>query len=656
MRLLLPVCSLTINPKMFRQKGVSLSKIKEKRVAFNLGSWGRGVSACPRFYRRSIPLNHLPSAQKAALRSSNPIQIVNTAAGLLRAVRAALAHPVCAIDTETTGLDPWQDRLRLVQLATPSVTFVIDADAVDNLQPLLPLLQNSSCIKVFQNAKFDLPFLAQRVAPQRPLGTVFKGLFDTMIAGLLLRESPDGYSLAALSHFYLDQTIDKTEQRSDWTGPLSESQIAYAAEDAAILLPLRRVLRQRLIDAGLVKVAKLEFDLIPIVADMEQAGFFLDLEAWERVWSELRAERDRLDEQVRRSLGAYMPATLFGSEIFNPDSPDQVLDALRGLGLNVTHTSENELKKYAEAHEPVADLLRYRAAAKAVTAFGDVFPRYVHKVTGRIHARYQQIGARTGRMSCRDPNVQQVPRRPRSVRACFRAPEGRRLIIADYSQIELRVAAALANDERMLEAYRTGQDLHRLTASLLTGTDPDAVTAEQRQAAKAVNFGLLFAMGARGLATYAATQYGVNLSLEQAEAFRARFFQAYSGIRRWHDEARRLLEQAKEPLTLRTVSGRLFRAELPCSLSTLLNTPVQGSAADIMKRAMVRVHHALASRCDARIVAVVHDELIVEAAASDAQKALEIVRTEMAKAGADYIKTVPFEADARIVQHWGEGD
>lgn len=600
-------------------------------------------------------MNHLPSTH-AALRPSNPIQLVDSAAGLLRAVRAALAHPVCAIDTETTGLDPWQNRLRLVQLATPTVTFVIDADAVGNLQPLLPLLQNPSCIKVFHNAKFDLPFLARRVAPQRPFGTIFKGLFDTMIAGILLRESPDGHSLAALSRHYLGQTIDKTEQRSDWTGPLSEGQIAYAAEDAAILLPLRRVLRQRLIDAGLVKVAKLEFDLVPVVADMEQTGFFLDLDAWERVWSELRAERDRLDQQVRQSLGAYMPATLFGSEVFNPDSPEQVLKALHGLGLDVTHTGEKELKPYAETHEPVADLLRYRAAAKAVAACGDVFPRYVHKITGRIHARYQQIGARTGRMSCRDPNVQQVPRRPSSIRACFRAPEGRKLIVADYSQIELRVAAALANDARMLEAYRTGQDLHRLTASLLTGTAPDAVTAEQRQAAKAVNFGLLFAMGARGLANYAATQYGVHLSLEQAEKFRTRFFQAYSGLRRWHDEARRLLDQAKEPLALRTVSGRLFRAELPCSLSTLLNTPVQGSAADIMKRAMVRVHLALASRCDARIVAVVHDELIVEAAASDAEEALEIVRSEMTKAGADFFTTVPFEAAARIVQHWGEGD
>lgn len=583
------------------------------------------------------------------------LRYITSAAALATALPEILRHPVCGVDTETTGLDPHTDRLRLLQLATPDAVYVIDADRVVDLRPLAPFFERPRPVKVFHNAKFDLPFLAERLAPGKPLGAVFRGLFDTMLAAMLLEESDEGYSLAALCKRFLGYDLDKTEQKSDWSGPLSAGQIEYAAKDAAILLPLRSELRQRLIDASLVRVAKLEFDLAPVVADMETAGFYLDLAAWEQVWNRYRAERERLAEKVRTTLGSHLPGGLFGPMFFNPDSPDQVLEALRNLGIDVPHTGESALKPLAERYPPVADLLEYRAVAKAVASCGDLFPRYVHPKTGRIHARYRQIGARSGRMSCREPNVQQVPRK-KEIRACFRAPAGRRLIVADYSQVELRVAAALSGDERMIAAYQEGRDLHRQTAALITGTPLDAVTPEQRQAAKAVNFGLLFGMGAAGLAAYARNEYGVELSLERAEEFRARFFEAYTGVRRWHERARRTIA-ARGPIAIRTASGRLFRPKLPASLSVLLNTPVQGSAADIMKQAMIYVHHALAERqCDARIVAVVHDELIVESSEGDAGEALAIIRREMERAGAEFFAGVPFVADAAVVQHWAEKD
>ena len=248
-------------------------------------------------------------------------------------------------------------------------------------------------------------------------------------------------------------------------------------------------------------------------------------------------------------------------------------------------------------------------------------------------------------MSCGSPNIQQIPR-DLHFRACFAAPPGRKLVIADYSQIELRVAAQISGDGRMISAYQNGEDLHALTASLISNVPADSVTKVQRQAAKAVNFGLIFGMGAAGLQKYARQPYGVEMSLEQATGFRDSFFSAYPGIAAWHQR----IKNAK-PTEERSLSGRKFTFNQDSGAAGLYNTPVQGTAADIAKAAL----GILAKRTKGtsiRIIVVVHDEILLEAPEGEAGSAATMLKESMESAGNSILSDVPCMAEAKIADTW----
>jgi DNA polymerase-1 len=563
-----------------------------------------------------------------------------------------------AIDTETTGLDPLKDRIRLVQIAAENYpVLVIDLFKVqkDALTPLRELLQGTP-IKVLQNAKFDLKFLHQSGLP------VGGKLFDTMLAAQLLDAGlrSHSYNLAELAKVYLGEDLPKEQQRSDWSNPhLSPEQMEYAARDAAILLRLRDVMKPRLKNARLVETAKLEFDCLEAIAQMELNGMLLDLSRWAVLRQELEQKRDQLADGLRQQLEpALLNAQLdfLGHEAsLNLDSQQQVLDALQQMGVPVENTSKLSLIPLAEEHPPVRALLDYRKAAKAVQAFASSLPKHVHPITGRIHPDYHQIGAATGRMSCRNPNLQQIPR-DKIFRSCFIPAPGYRLVVADYSQIELRVAAELSGDRRMIEAYQNDEDLHRLTAALIAEKSLDQVEKSERQAAKAVNFGLIYAMGAKGLAEYAYNNYGVQMSLKQAETFRKRYFEAYQGIARWHNAIRKKL-----PREMRTMGvacsphsgGRLRRWQEEPKLTELLNTPVQGTSADITKAALARLPFAL-RETGAKLIATVHDEILLEAPEGTAEQATQVLQQVMEQAGQQYLRKVPVKAEVAIVGSWSE--
>ena len=248
-------------------------------------------------------------------------------------------------------------------------------------------------------------------------------------------------------------------------------------------------------------------------------------------------------------------------------------------------------------------------------------------------------------MSCWNPNIQQIPRSAK-FRECFIAPPGRKLIIADYSQIELRVAAEITHDPRMMAAYRNGEDLHSLTASFMTGKSIDAVTKSERQAAKAVNFGLIYGMGAAGLKQYAAQSYGAEMTLEQAEEFRNRFFAAYTGIEKWHRMMKR-----NPPKEGRTLTGRKFTFSENAGLSILSNTPVQGTAADIAKKALGLLAKRL-ENSNTYIVGVIQDEIILESSDERADEAAEILKSAMEEAGKSIMKYVPCQAEVDVSQNW----
>ena len=392
---------------------------------------------------------------------------------------------------------------------------------------------------------------------------------------------------------------------------------------------------------------QLECACLPAVTDMEFNGMHIDMEQWR----ELQGYYTQLEEETAFEVCSQLvkpgQRTLSDIMAFNLNSPGQVKAALRGVGVYVRSVREDELLKYEDVHPAVASYLRYKRIAKLKNTFLDALPTHVHPKTGRIHPDFKQIGTVNGRFSCQNPNLQQIPR-DREVRRCFVADPGNTLIIADYAQFELRVVADISGDTAMMSAFWQGRDLHRFTASLILDVPIDHVTKEERMIAKVLNIGLIYGMGARSLRRYANYIYGVQFTLDEAFEFRHRFFAAYSGLWAFH---RRM---STSPMTsVRTLSGRIrsWPEGREPKLTELLNTHVQGTAADIMKHALALLHAELMGT-DAKLLCCVHDELLMEAPKAQAEKVAGIVESSMKEAGKRFLQHVPLDVEVTIAQNW----
>jgi DNA polymerase-1 len=559
-------------------------------------------------------------------------RLVTGAADLDRVVAELASARVLGLDCETTGLDPHADRLRLIQLQPPGgPVYLIDCFAVDP-RLLGPVLQGARLL-IGHNLKFDLRFLmaAGLPIPDGPR------LFDTMLAAQLLDGTATPPGLKELAARFLSLKLEKELQKAEWSGSLSPAMLEYAARDAAVLLPLYEALAPELEAAGLGQAAELEFRALPAVAWLEHTGAPFDTGDWRAACNGALAAK----LEAVKNLKALADRLGFGPEI-NWDSPQQVLKLLRAAGVAVEDTREVTLARYRD-HPLVEALLAYREAARRCGTYGLDWLGYVHRVTGRIHADWRQMGAASGRMACDGPNLQQVPRDPK-YRACFRAGAGKVLVKADYSQIELRIAAELSGDRRLLEAFERGEDVHVLTAAQVLGKDPGAVTREVRQLAKAINFGLLYGMGARTFAEYALANYGVCLTEAEAGRLRKEFFRTYWGLRAWH---RRAWEAG--PGEVRTLSGR---RRVVRTFNERLNTPVQGTGADGLKAALALLWQRR-NQCPGAVpVLVVHDEVVVEVPEGKAEAAREWLVDCMRRGMEGFLKQVPVEVEAVICRDW----
>jgi len=572
-------------------------------------------------------------------------KLIHSKENLLPFVNLLMNEKLVGLDIETTGLDPHQNKIRLIQLALPNhPVLVIDCFSfLEEGYELIKSILEQPNIKIIQNAKFELQFFLS-------IDIHIPRVFDTMIVAQLLRFSTGltRYGLDSLSQYFLNEELDKTEQKSDWSKTLTERQIVYSAIDAQILHRLREKMIPLIFEHQLEKIVKIELDCVIAIAQIEFNGIYLDLEQWKNLTNKTK----EVYHEKLLEIQKYIPSkskyyNLFGEEIieeYNLDSTQDLRKLLKENGITLEYTAKHNLSEFAD-HPLVAEILDYRKHSKALSTFLEPLPYMIHPKTKRLHPKYMQNGAWSGRMSCNGPNIQQIPRGD-AFRACFTAPAGRKLIVADYSQIELRVAASIANDKTMIEAYQNGIDLHTLTASLISDIDISKVTKEQRQAAKAVNFGLIFGMGARGLRLYSKQSYNVDMTQEEAEQFRTRFFKAYTGIQKWHKKI-----QKEQPTEECTMAGRKFKFSKNAGVTNLYNAPVQGTSADITKYALGLLAQK-AKESSFKIIAVVHDEIILEVEENKALETAIFLKETMEFSGSEILKNIPCSVEANITDSW----
>jgi DNA polymerase-1 len=571
------------------------------------------------------------------------IKYVDSVAKLGDAERALLDPAVRAIgfDIETSGLDPRQDRIRLVQMAIPDMVYVIDCLKV----PVIALQKILDHGRYFigHNIKFDLSFLFQN-GLRIPNGD---RIWCTKLGKqVLFAGTPEGYfqksSLKHAGATFLGVSVDKAEQTSDWMAELTHAQLRYAAMDAAIVLPIARRQLDEMMKAGLLETAKLENRCLPAMVWMESTGIVLDQKHWQALEDQAITDRGLTIQKLNAMAGTNR--AVMGCTQVNWDSPAQVARILRERGNEVSSTREQALIELAAQGEEMAqELVRLRHLSKRIGTYGSPYFEWINPVTGRIHPDFLQLGAAaSGRMSCNRPNVQQIPRLA-EYRACIVAPDSHWLVKADLSQIELRVASVVAPDYTLQDVFKAGsQDVHELTAQrVLNAVEVDK---QARQQAKAVNFGFVFGMGATKFQVYAFSTYGVRMEIDDALRFRRNYFDLYPGLLRWHRS------QPNEPVETRTLGGR--RRLCVAHFSEKLNTPVQGTAADGIKNALATLWEERDSHIHARPVLCVHDEIVMQCEDGYQQDTEIWLKDVMEKAMSKYIPQVPVLAETKISRDW----
>ncbi|WP_176508403.1 MULTISPECIES: DNA polymerase I [Pseudomonas] len=580
--------------------------------------------------------------------------------------------PLFAFDTETTSLDAQQAQLVGVSFAVEphEAAYVplahdyegapaqLDREAV--LLALKPLLEDPAKAKVGQNAKYDINILANSSPAIDMRGVAY----DTMLESYVLNSTATRHDMDSLALKYLDHTTIAFEDiAGKGAKQLTFNQInldkagPYAAEDADITLRLHHALQARLAQTPSVQpvLMDIEMPLVPVLAKIERQGALVDAALLQVQSGELGVKMAELEQRAYALAG----------EEFNLGSPKQLGAILYDkLGMPVLSktakgqpsTAEAVLDELAEQGYPLPEvLMQYRSLSKLKSTYTDKLPGQINPRTGRIHTSYQQAVAATGRLSSSDPNLQNIPIRTaegRRIRQAFVASPGYKLLAADYSQIELRIMAHLAKDEGLLHAFRNDLDVHRATAAEVFGVALEDVTTDQRRSAKAINFGLIYGMSAFGLAK----QIGVDR--KQSQDYIDRYFARYPGVLAYMERTR---AQAAEQGFVETLFGRRLylpdiNAKNPAlrkgAERTAINAPMQGTAADIIKRAMVNVDNWLSeSGLDARVILQVHDELVLEVREDLVEQVKDEIRTHMSNAAQ---LDVPLVVEAGVGSNWDE--
>ncbi|RCL77472.1 MAG: DNA polymerase I [PS1 clade bacterium] len=594
-------------------------------------------------------------------------------------IEAAVSSGHVAIDTETDGLDTVSCRLVGVSLATrPGHACYIPlahgigeglalADDVpqqlaeaDVLARLKPLLQDASIMKILQNAKFDLQVLTQRKIDVYPVE-------DTMLMSYALAAGQRGHGMDELSELYLGhKPISIKELLGTGKSQITFDQVPlekatpYAAEDADITFRLWQMMRPELVKDGVVSVYQTtEKPLVPVIVDMEKNGISVDRNVLSRLSGEFAQKMAAMEEGIYKLAG----------ETFNIASPKQLGDILFDkMGLpggkktktGAWGTGADVLEGLAaEGHDLAAQVLEWRGLAKLKSTYTDALPEFINPDTGRIHTSYSLASTTTGRLASSDPNLQNIPIRTedgRRIRTAFVAEKGNLLVSADYSQIELRLLAHIADIDSLRQAFADGQDIHAMTASEMFGVPLADMTAETRRRAKAINFGIIYGISAFGLANQ------LGISRGEASAYIKAYFEKFPGIKDYMEAVK---QEAHAQGYVSTLFGRrIYLREIDSKIPArrafaeraAINAPIQGTAADIIRRAMIAMPTVLKKKSPkSRMLLQVHDELIFEAPESETDKLMQHVREVMQNACAPRLSlSVPLVVEAQAAKNWDE--
>ena len=585
-----------------------------------------------------------------------------------------------AVDTETTSLDPMQAGLCGVSLAVaPNEACyipcghrngdgldlaqggnIVQLSEADVLQRLKPLLEDPTILKIAQNLKYDYMIFLQRGIRVSPFD-------DTMLLSFVLDSSLHGHGMDELSELHLthkpitfSEVAGKGKAKVTFDCVPVKEAARYSAEDADVTFRLHALLKPRLIAEAKVGVYETtERPLIPVLADMEQAGISVDPDFLRRLSNDFGKQMAALEKDIHKLAGGE----------FNIGSPKQLGDLLFGnmkleggrrTKTGAWSTDVDVLEELAaQGHDIAKKVLDWRQLSKLRGTYTEALPTYINPKTGRVHTSYALAAASTGRLASTDPNLQNIPIRTeegRKIRRAFIAAKGSKLISADYSQIELRLLAHIADIAALKKAFAEGLDIHAMTASEIFGVPVKGMPSDVRRKAKAINFGIVYGISAFGLAN----QLGIPRS--EADDYIKKYFQRFPGIRDYMEATK---EFARENGFVETLFGRRVHIREIKSTNpgfrggaerAAINAPIQGSAADIIRRAMIRVPDALAKKkVAAKMLLQVHDELVFEASDKDVEATIAAAKSTMEEAALPALElSVPLVVDARAAQNWDE--
>lgn len=579
---------------------------------------------------------------------------------------------ILAVDTEGNTLDPYEGDMFLIQIGNEEIIFVFDFLWFTELSRET-FWSDITKLFILHNAKFDYKFIKHFI------GVEIENLFDTYLAERLLtcginREN----SLKAVAFKYLGIDLDKKirmdfiNMRKDNFHELVYNELLeYSARDVVVLPFIYRIQKILLQNENMEDIADIEFKATKALGDMELKGIYVDIEKWKSIIEKNQIEKEKVENEIYKfiktkeiELSSARPKENLLLEIAQIG---EIKSTQPELNLNSTHILKKIFKSFdieledtgdltlASLHHPLADLIReYRGYEKQLSAFGQRFLNLV-KDTHRVHPSFNQIGADTGRMSCNNPNMQQIPA-TEEYRGCFTAPPSRKIVTCDYSQQELRLLASLSGDPKFIKMYEDGVDLHSATASLMYNIPLEEVPKDKRSAAKTINFGLAYGRGAKALAEF------LGISKEEGEEMIRIYFSQFSYIGDWLNNAAKVSQDLGYSTTL---FGRKRYYKKPSerdpeynSIMARIgrqgkNSPIQGSGADMAKLALVRLREKLRhENIDAFLINAVHDEIVIEASEKDAPRALEILEESMIEAGQAIVNNVPILAEGGVYDFW----